>query len=181
MNKNTRNLSFRVLNSRPTFIVLLFPFLFVSLSFSCNKNLEGGTKLKHSFEITKSEQEWKKILSPEEYEVLREKGTERPYTNDYHGLKDKGSFVCAACGNTLFDADTKFDSGTGWPSFYKPSNNQSVEEELDTSYGMTRTEVICKRCGGHLGHVFPDGPPPTGLRYCINSVSLRFIKIKPSK
>jgi peptide-methionine (R)-S-oxide reductase len=125
----------------------------------------------------RSDAEWKKTLSPEQYEVLRRKGTERAFTGIYHNSKKKGTYLCAGCGSPLFDSDTKFDSGTGWPSYYQPISEQAVASEEDKSYGMNRNEVLCARCGGHLGHVFPDGPEPTGLRYCINSVSLDF---KPS-
>ena len=120
------------------------------------------------------DKEWKEKLSPEAYHVIREKGTERPFTGKYHMHKEKGTYVCAACANPLFGSDTKFDSGTGWPSFFTPIADESVLTETDRSLGMTRTEVHCARCGGHLGHVFEDGPRPTGLRYCINSVSLDF-------
>src|SRR5262245_35686475 len=120
--------------------------------------------------VTKTEQEWKEQLSPEQYAVCRNKGTEPPFTGEYYNTKRPGMYKCAACGNELFDSDTKFDSGTGWPSFYKPSEEDSVETAEDQSHGMRRTEVMCSVCGSHLGHVFPDGPRPTGLRYCINSV-----------
>jgi peptide-methionine (R)-S-oxide reductase len=122
--------------------------------------------------IQKSEEEWRKQLTPEQYEVLRQKGTERAFTGKYAHSKDTGMYVCAGCGAPLFDSKTKFESGTGWPSFYEPVSADAVTSESDTSYGMVRTEVECAACGGHLGHVFPDGPAPTGLRYCINSVSL---------
>jgi peptide-methionine (R)-S-oxide reductase len=126
--------------------------------------------------IQKSDQEWKEVLTPEQYEVCRMKGTERPFTGEYYKTKDPGIYKCAACGNELFDSNTKYDSGTGWPSFYKPIDAESVETEEDASYGMSRTEVVCSKCGAHLGHVFPDGPRPTGQRYCINSVSLKLDK-----
>jgi peptide-methionine (R)-S-oxide reductase len=122
----------------------------------------------------RSDAEWKKILSPEQYEVLRRKGTERAFTGKYYNSKETGVYRCAGCGNPLFDSETKFDSGSGWPSYYQPVSEDAVDTAEDQSYGMTRTEVLCARCGGHLGHVFPDGPEPTGRRYCINSVSLDF-------
>jgi peptide-methionine (R)-S-oxide reductase len=123
--------------------------------------------------IQKSEEEWKKELTPKQFQVCRMKGTEPPFTGEYYQTKTPGVYLCSACGNELFDSDTKYESGTGWPSFYKPINEENVETEADDSYGMDRTEVMCGRCGAHLGHVFPDGPRPTGLRYCINSVSLK--------
>jgi peptide-methionine (R)-S-oxide reductase len=125
-------------------------------------------------EDRRSDAEWKKKLSPEQYEVLRRKGTERAFTGRYYNSKDKGVYRCAGCGNPLFDSETKFDSGTGWPSYYQPISADAVETEEDKSHGMIRKEVLCARCGGHLGHVFPDGPEPTGQRYCINSISLDF-------
>jgi len=123
-------------------------------------------------QVNKTDEEWRQELSPEQYEILRRKGTERPFTGKYVHVKDKGTYRCAACGAELFSSDTKFDSGTGWPSFYEPANLENVELHEDRSHGMVRTEVTCKRCGGHLGHVFDDGPAPTGQRYCINSCSL---------
>jgi len=126
--------------------------------------------------VQKTDEEWKRELTPAEYHVLREKGTERAFTGKLWDNHEKGVYRCAACGNDLFVSDTKFDSGTGWPSFSEPIAAENVETEQDASLMMVRTEVHCSRCGGHLGHVFPDGPRPTGLRYCINSLSLDFEK-----
>ena len=128
--------------------------------------------------IAKTEQQWQEELDEESYHVLRKKGTERAFTGRYWNLKDKGIYNCAGCGLNLFSSDAKYDSGSGWPSFYQPSSKSNITELADNSGGMIRTEVICKKCESHLGHVFPDGPPTTGLRYCINSASLVFKKIE---
>lgn len=125
-------------------------------------------------QLPNDEKQWKTRLSPEQYRVLRKKGTERAFTGKYHDNKDKGVYSCAGCGQELFLSDTKFNSQTGWPSFFQPIDSDVVEEEEDGSLFGVRTEVHCKRCGGHLGHVFSDGPKPTGLRYCLNSISLDF-------
>lgn len=139
----------------------------------------AAAEKKGAFEITKTDAEWKAQLSPAAYDVLRKEGTERPYSSPLNGEKRKGTFVCAGCDLPLFASETKFESGTGWPSFYQPLEN-AVGTTTDRTFGMTRTEVHCRRCGGHLGHVFDDGPKPTGLRYCMNGLSLAFKPAAPS-
>jgi peptide-methionine (R)-S-oxide reductase len=131
-----------------------------------------------SDKINKTDEEWRQQLTPEQYHVLREKGTERAFTGEYTDTKTPGAYLCAGCGQELFSSEAKFDSHCGWPSYFEPATSEAIEEHEDLTFGMRRVEVTCSRCGGHLGHVFPDGPRPTGLRYCINSAS---IKLDPQK
>jgi peptide-methionine (R)-S-oxide reductase len=156
----------------------LLVIMTLGILLSCNKNTPTSNTMENNSKVTekifKSDEEWKEILTPEQYSILRQKGTERPGTGLYDQHFVKGTYVCAGCGQELFASDSKYDAGCGWPSFSEPSASTVVEEHRDKSYGMIRTEIVCSKCGGHLGHVFNDGPPPTGLRYCINSASLEF-------
>lgn len=146
-----------------------------------NKSNNPVYSRKDTTTVNLAEEEWKKILPAEVYQIARQKGTERPWTSKFEGFKEVGTYYCAVCGNALFQSDTKFESGCGWPSFYQPISKGSIIYEADNTLGMKRTEVMCGRCKSHLGHVFEDGPPPTGLRYCINGVVLDFEKAKEAE
>ncbi len=158
------------------YIFTLLSILVFSSSFCQVKKNKSNTS--KSFEVEKSDDDWKSLLTPEQYDVLRNKDTEYAFTGEFYLNKEKGIYSCAGCANELFESDTKYDSGCGWPSFFDPKDKDVILKQVDRSHGMIREEVLCAKCGGHLGHVFNDGPKPTGLRYCINSVSLTFKKVE---
>ena len=165
-----------------TFMMFLknyFFIIFLVFSLSCDRlvsqasqNRISKTKKEYTYMLTNKQ--WQEKLTPEEYSILRQNGTERAFTGSLLNNKKNGVYICKGCDQELFHSTTKFESGTGWPSFYKPIKKNNIEERQDSSFGMVRTEIVCSQCGGHLGHLFPDGPKPTGLRYCINSLSLSF-------
>jgi len=155
-------------------------FVATMLVSSCSHSQTINKNEDMSYPNAKSDEEWKEVLAPFQYQVLRESATERPFMGEYYNSRDTGVYYCAGCGDLLFRSDTKFDSGCGWPSFFEPSSEKSIVYKEDASLGMMRTEVLCGGCGGHLGHVFNDGPPPTGQRFCINSAALKFEKDVPT-
>jgi peptide-methionine (R)-S-oxide reductase len=159
------------------FLYLLLTLLPIACQTPMSTSVVSSTQ-NQAYEVVKTDDEWRKQLSAEEFHILREAGTERAFSGQYWDNHEKGIYVCRGCDKELFDSKTKFDSGTGWPSFYEPISKTSVENLEDNSYGMSRTEVRCARCGGHLGHVFDDGPAPTGKRYCMNSASMKFLPAK---
>jgi methionine-R-sulfoxide reductase len=159
---------------------LIFPLIVMSIS-ACNSQgqsneISKNQEVSKEPEVNRSEDEWRQILTPQQFHILREKGTDRPFIGKYYRTTDAGVYECAACGNELFTSDMKFDSDCGWPSFDKAIEGGKIKTAQDLSYGMVRTEILCARCGGHLGHLFEDGPTETGLRYCVNSTSLNFVK-----
>jgi peptide-methionine (R)-S-oxide reductase len=159
--------------------LLLLVLLSISIFLDNQLEVTGSEKRKmKKFPIEHNEEEWKKKLTPEQYHVLREAGTERPFSGKYHKGGEAGEYLCAGCGTKLFTSETKYDSHCGWPAFFQADSKETILEVKDESHGMVRTEVLCSKCGGHLGHVFNDGPAPTGIRYCINSVSLEFKESK---
>lgn len=155
-------------------LLLLYALTSCAQNNKMDKNIKGDS-LVDKFELSKSEEEWKNTLTEEQYYILRQKGTERPFSGKYLNHKEVGTYICSACKNELFESESKFDSHCGWPSFYAEKAKGKIIYKKDSSIGMIRTEIICAKCGGHLGHVFDDGPNPTGLRFCVNSISIEFV------